>query len=64
MGRRGSRVLYGWQRRNARGEGMFFFNCDFTPCDFSLEHNCHINWGVPVYKNRNISQCGFHFNVA
>jgi hypothetical protein len=33
-----------------RGEkGFYFFDlCDFTLCDFSLEHNCRINRGVPV----------------
>jgi hypothetical protein len=32
-----------------RENGFPFFDlCDFTLCDFSLEHNCHINQGVPV----------------
>jgi hypothetical protein len=35
-----------------RGEGIFFFDlCSFTLCDFSVEHNCCINWGVPVLRS-------------
>jgi hypothetical protein len=45
-----------------RGEkGFSFFNlCDFTPCDCSLGHNCHINQGVPVCPSLN-SNIFLHF---
>jgi hypothetical protein len=29
-------------------EFSFLNLCDFTLCDFSLEHNYHMNQGVPV----------------
>jgi hypothetical protein len=50
VGRRGNRVLCGWQRRNERGEGIIFFQ--FMPFHsfpiFIREYNCRINWREPV----------------
>jgi hypothetical protein len=34
--------------------------CDFTLCDFSSEHNCRINQGIPVHLYSD--NCALHRN--
>jgi hypothetical protein len=49
----GSKVLFGQQKRNARGEGICFCDLrDFTICHSSLEHNCRVNQRVPALRYR------------
>jgi hypothetical protein len=50
MGRGGSIILCGFMESNVREEGKIMFNLhDFTLCDDFLEHNYHINRGIPVF---------------
>jgi hypothetical protein len=58
-GRMGSILFFGCKRSIAKGEVIFFFDlCDFTLCECSLDHNCHINRGAPVPPFPEIF-CGF-----
>jgi hypothetical protein len=39
------------QKGNAQGEGKTMFNlCDFNLCNLFLEHNYHMNQGIPVFE--------------